>query len=110
LDRFLRRLEADGALERTLVVCRSEFGRRPAPNVGGGTDHGTAGPVLVLGAPRHLRGGFHGVRPDLAALDENGDLPVPVDVRRVHATVVERWFERSAAPVVGRARPLPFLA
>ena len=34
----------------------SEFGRRVAANASEGTDHGTAGPVFVAGAP--VSGGF----------------------------------------------------
>ena len=49
----------------------SEFGRRVRANASDGTDHGTAGPVFVLG--RGVRGGFYGAEPSLTDLDD-GDL------------------------------------
>lgn len=99
LDEFLGRVDALGLRSRTLVVCVSEFGRRLTPNGTGGTDHGTAGPVFVIG---DVRGGLYGPRPDLAGLDAEGDLRVATDIRRVHATVVERWLGRPSGPIVGR--------
>ena len=45
-----------------------------------GTDHGTAGPVLVAGAP--LRGVFIGAQPNLTDLDA-GDLEPTTNFRDV---------------------------
>src|SRR5262249_48858479 len=51
LKAFLDDLAAAKLAERVLVLCFSEFGRRVAENGSQGTDHGTAGPVFVAGAP-----------------------------------------------------------
>lgn len=65
------------------VVVVSEFGRRLAENGGGGTDHGHAASMLVLGD--RLRGGIYGDWPGLAKdqLYDLEDLQVTCDYRRV---------------------------
>jgi hypothetical protein len=45
----------------TPACSSSGFGRRVRANGSAGTDHGTAGPVFLLG--RGVRGGFHGRHP-----------------------------------------------
>lgn len=67
------------------LVAYSEFGRRVPVNGSGGTDHGTAGPVLVAG-PR-VKGGFVGDQPSLTDLVD-GDLRQTLDFRSVYATVL----------------------
>ncbi|MBL7516549.1 DUF1501 domain-containing protein, partial [Frankia sp. CNm7] len=102
LDAALTRFQAavaddpHGAAVTTLVY--SEFGRRVAANASGGTDHGTAGPVLVLGT--RVAGGFHGNPPSLTDLDD-GDLKVTTDFRSVYATVLERCLGTEAGVVLG---------
>lgn len=86
LAAFRADLAARGLAERTAVVVWSEFGRRPAENGSGGTDHGTASNVLLLG-PR-VRGGLHGPPPDLGDLDSGGNLRHTVDFRSVYATLL----------------------
>ncbi len=67
------------------VLVYSEFGRRVAPNAGGGTDHGAAGTVLVAGS---VRPGHHGDPPPLDHLTD-GDLVTTVDYRAVYGAVLE---------------------
>ncbi|HVK36638.1 MAG TPA: hypothetical protein VM428_13370, partial [Microlunatus sp.] len=50
-----------------------------------GTDHGTAGPVFVLG--RGVAGGFYGAEPSLTDLDD-GDLKAGLDFRSVYASLL----------------------
>jgi uncharacterized protein (DUF1501 family) len=88
------------------TVVYSEFGRRVAANASGGTDHGTAGPVLVLG-PR-VRGGFVGDQPDLTDLDD-GDLKVTTDFRSVYATLLENVLGTDAGMVLGSSERFPRL-
>jgi uncharacterized protein (DUF1501 family) len=85
LTGFVTRMAQTEAGRRVAVVVYSEFGRRVNGNASEGTDHGTAGPVFVMG-PR-VSGGFHGEQPSLADLD-NGDLKANVDFRDVFATVL----------------------
>ena len=68
------------------MVTYSEFGRRAQQNASGGTDHGTAAPMFVMGGG--VRGGLHGAYPSLSNL-EDGDLRYAVDFRSVFATVAQ---------------------
>jgi uncharacterized protein (DUF1501 family) len=79
-----------GRWDSTLVMTYAEFGRRPRENQSSGTDHGTANSHFVLGG--RVKGGLYGVRPDLAALDGNGNLPFAVDFRDLYATALDRWW------------------
>ncbi len=74
-----------GVRADVVVVAYSEFGRRVRANGSEGTDHGTAGDVLVLG--ERVRGGWHGEAPSLTALVD-GDLAVTTDLRTVYAAVL----------------------
>jgi uncharacterized protein (DUF1501 family) len=97
--RFLGDLRKSGLSERVVVLMFSEFGRRVKENAQGGTDHGTAGPVFLAGAP--IRGGLIGTAPDLARLD-NDDLKFVVDFRDIYATLLRGWLNIDPAPVLGR--------
>jgi uncharacterized protein (DUF1501 family) len=96
---FLDDLRENGLGERVVVLMFSEFGRRVKENAQGGTDHGTAGPVFLAGAP--IRGGLIGTAPDLARLD-NDDLKFGVDFRDIYATLLRGWLNIDPAPVLGR--------
>ena len=92
----------------TLLLTYSEFGRRPKENQTNGSDHGTASVMLAFG-PR-VRGGLHGDAPDLARLDENGNLRYSVDFRRVYAEVLESlWQIPSDRVLQRRFAPVGFL-
>ena len=71
------------------VVVQSEFGRRLRSNESGGTDHGRAGAMLVLG-PQARGGRLLGNWPGLsnAALEEGADLAVTTDYRDVLAELL----------------------
>jgi len=107
LTAFLDDLEARSVRDDVLVVVFSEFGRRVQENGSRGTDHGTAGPMLVLGSK--VKGGLYGEHPSLTELDE-GDLVHTTDFRSVYATAIERWFGADAAKVLGaRYSTLPIV-
>ncbi|GGO97103.1 DUF1501 domain-containing protein [Wenjunlia tyrosinilytica] len=89
------------------VMIYSEFGRRVRTNGSHGTDHGTAGPVLVAGTS--VRGGFYGEQPDLADLDGE-DLRSTTDFRSVYATVLANVLGADPRPILGGDHPaVPFL-
>ncbi len=70
--------------ENTVVVTMSEFGRTARQNGTGGTDHGHANAMFVMGGP--VRGGqVYGRWPGLEneQLYENRDLAVTTDFRQV---------------------------
>jgi uncharacterized protein (DUF1501 family) len=105
LGAFLDDLTTARLAERVAVLCFSEFGRRVSDNGSDGTDHGTAGPVLLAGAGVHP--GLVGPTPSLTDL-EDGDLRVGVDFRRVYAAVLDGWLGLPAKAALGGAfEPLP---
>jgi uncharacterized protein (DUF1501 family) len=95
---LLSDLQASRLDDRVALLAFSEFGRRVHENASGGTDHGTAGPVLLLGG--RVLGGLVGAMPRLLEL-EDGDLKWSVDFRRVYATVLEGWLGVSAKAALG---------
>ncbi|SEF37580.1 Uncharacterized conserved protein, DUF1501 family [Amycolatopsis pretoriensis] len=97
LTPFVQRLAKSDRGKQATVLVYSEFGRRVTANASQGTDHGTAGPVFVLG-PR-VQGGFHGAEPSLTDLDD-GDLKLSTDFRDVYATLVEDVLGTDAGQVL----------
>src|SRR5262245_19629968 len=89
-----------------VVMTYSEFGRRVRQNASGGTDHGTAAPLLVMGGA--VKGGLHGVQPSLADL-QDGDLKHTVDFRSVFATVAQGCWGRQHDFGLSKAQRLDFL-
>ena len=107
LKAFLGDLQEAGAASRVVVLVFSEFGRRVQENASGGTDHGTAGPVFLLGPRVHP--GLHGTPPDLTNLID-GDPVHTIDFRRIYATLLERWLDCPSEPILGqRFAPLDLL-
>lgn len=76
--------------DEVAVMMFSEFGRCVEVNASAGTDHGTAGPMFVFGS--RIKAGFHGTHPSLTDLDQNGDLKMTMDFRRVYATLMKEWM------------------
>ncbi|MBK7223062.1 MAG: DUF1501 domain-containing protein [Saprospiraceae bacterium] len=79
-----------GLSNNVLSVTFSEFGRRVAENAGG-TDHGTAAPVLLFGSALQGNGAL-GQLPSLTQLDGNGNLKHSTDFRSIYATLLESWL------------------
>ncbi|HXX36778.1 MAG TPA: DUF1501 domain-containing protein [bacterium] len=103
LAAFVNDLKQKGLDGRVLTMTFSEFGRRVAENASAGTDHGTAAPMFLIGAP--ATPGVHGVQPSLTDLDM-GDLKFGVDFRSVYATVLEQWMGVASEPILGGRFPL----
>jgi uncharacterized protein (DUF1501 family) len=98
-------LDGAPAARDVVLMTYSEFGRRVAQNASGGTDHGTAAPLFVVGAG--VKGGaFFGEEPSLTALDPNGNLVSTVDFRSVYATVLERVIGADPTQVLGATYPI----
>jgi len=96
---FQRDLEQQGNAERVTMLTFSEFGRRVAENASGGTDHGTAAPMFVIG--KNINAGLVGGRPNLTDLDQ-GDLKYTTDFRSVYASLVEQWLGADSTPILGQ--------
>ena len=101
---FNRELKATGNNGRVCTLVYSEFGRRMKENASGGTDHGTAAPIFVMGGK--VKGGFHGKRPSLTP-DRlvMGDLAHTVDYRSVYATLLEKHMGVGSQPILPRKFP-----
>jgi uncharacterized protein (DUF1501 family) len=99
---FVADLKQQGNFERVLLITFSEFGRRVAENANGGTDHGTAAPMFVLGG--RVKPGLFGKHPSLTELDD-GDLKFNTDFRSVYGTVLDSWLNTPSQIVLGRKFP-----
>jgi uncharacterized protein (DUF1501 family) len=97
---FLEHLKAGRIDERVVVLVFSEFGRRLKENASGGTDHGTAAPVLLAGTP--VKGGLIGPPPDLSRLDHGGDPRFTTDFRDVYAALLQGWLAVDPELILGR--------
>lgn len=100
LEAFMTDLERLGAHQRVVVMCFSEFGRRVEENASGGTDHGAAGSMFVVGHP--VKGGIKGAHPSLTALDR-GDLAWSIDFRQVYTSMIGGWLGGPADTILGKA-------
>jgi len=86
---FLEDIERIGRADDVSMMVFTEFGRRVEENASGGTDHGTATPMYILG--KNVQGGFYGEHPSLTDLD-NGNLKMTTDFRSVYGTMLKHWM------------------
>ena len=98
LSAFQADLEARGLANRVTTFVWSEFGRRVEQNESGGTDHGAGGLAWVQGA--RVKGGILSDYPSLAAPDDEGNLAVTIDFRRVYSSLLEQWLGTEAGAVI----------
>jgi uncharacterized protein (DUF1501 family) len=104
---FVQDLKAQGNFNRVLMISFSEFGRRVSENASGGTDHGAAAPLFVMGGG--VKPGLYGNYPSLTDLHD-GDLKFCTDFRSVYATALEKWLGAPSEMVLGKKYPLlPFI-
>ena len=99
LSRFLSQLKSTTRSKDVTVMVYSEFGRRVKGNASQGTDHGTSGPMFLLG--EKVKGGFYGDQPSLSKLID-GDLAVTTDFRDVYATVLDSILKSPAEQTLGK--------
>lgn len=99
LSRFSTQLKSTTRENDVTVVVYSEFGRRVVGNGSQGTDHGTSGPMFIIG--NNVKGGFYGDQPSLTNLIK-GDLAVTTDFRDVYATLIEKILKSPVEPSLGR--------
>jgi len=105
---FYQDLAAHKMADKVLIATWSEFGRRPKENASGGTDHGSAAPLLLIGDP--VRGGLYGAEPSLTGLDDTGNLKYAVDFRSVYQEILTGHLGADAREVLGASfDPVPFL-
>ena len=99
LSRFMGQLKATTRSNDVTIMVYSEFGRRVVGNGSEGTDHGTSGPMFLIG--NSVKGGFYGDQPSLKNLVK-GDLAVTTDFRDVYATVLEKVLKSPSDPTIGK--------
>jgi uncharacterized protein (DUF1501 family) len=108
LAAFQKDLERRKLADQVITMTFSEFGRRPSENDSGGTDHGTAAPLIVMGS--RLKGGLFGAPPNLA-LERNRDLEYTTDFRQIYSTLLDQWLDCDSSAILGHRFPhLDFLA
>jgi uncharacterized protein (DUF1501 family) len=102
---FMEDIKRIGRENDVAVMLFTEFGRRVEENGSLGTDHGTAGPMFIVG--KHIKGGFYGRPPSLTDLDD-GNLKMTTDFRRVYATMIKEWlaYDDTQAVLKGKFEPL----
>ncbi len=98
---------------KVCILVWSEFSRRILQN-DNGTDHGSQGPMFVIGGT--VNGGVYGRHPNInsAALDGEGNTEYrqdavayrSTDFRDVYGTVLTRWLGMSQATVLANVLPL----
>ena len=87
--------------DRVLIATWSEFGRRPKENASGGTDHGTASPIFLIGDG--VKGGLYGETPNLGKLDQLGNLAYSVDFRAVYQEILASHLGVDAKEILGQS-------
>jgi uncharacterized protein (DUF1501 family) len=103
LAAFYTDIRNHGLASDTTVIVFSEFGRRISENGSGGTDHGAAGLMFVLGGS--VRGGLYGtaasLRPGDPTLENSsGDVRFETDFRSVYARLLDQWLGVDSAPIL----------
>ncbi len=105
---FHQDVTAYGMADRVLVATWSEFGRRPQENASGGTDHGTAAPVMLIGDP--VKGGLYGEAPNLGRLDVQNNPSFSVDFRSVYQEILQSHLLVDPREVLSETFPrVPFV-
>ncbi|MCW5891310.1 MAG: DUF1501 domain-containing protein [bacterium] len=100
-----------GLAHKVCLLVWSEFARR-IPQNDNGTDHGSQGPMFVVGGS--VNGGVYGNHPDIANLDWNENTvyrqaPGPhrsTDFRDVYGTILTRWVNMPPAAVAADILPV----
>lgn len=106
ISRFVNQLKSTSRSKDVVIMIYSEFGRRVVGNASQGTDHGTSGPVFVIGD--RIAGGFYGDQPSLSKLID-GDLAVTTDFRSIYATILEKVLKAPPEKILnGWKTKIPF--
>ncbi len=107
LRSFMAELKKHKLADRVLLASFSEFGRRVRQNASGGTDHGTAAPMFLMGT--RVKPGLHHKHPALDRLD-GGDLVHSCDFRRVYAAILRDWLDTPPQRILhGQFAPLEII-
>lgn len=98
---FVNDLKKNDKFKNVAIMTFSEFGRRVKQNASGGTDHGTANNVFLIGEnlkrPKVLN-----EAPNLTDLDE-GDLRFSVDFRQIYTSLLQDWLKTSDNSILSKS-------
>jgi uncharacterized protein (DUF1501 family) len=97
---FTKDLKNNNRFNDVLMFTFSEFGRRVSQNASGGTDHGTANNMFLIGGALKQKGIITSL-PDLNDLDE-GDLKYKIDFKTVYATALRNWLDADDTAILGK--------
>lgn len=97
---FTKDLKENNRFNDVLLFTFSEFGRRVSQNASGGTDHGTANNMFLIGGGLKQKGIINPL-PDLSDLDE-GDLIYKIDFKAVYATLLRNWLNADDTTILGK--------
>ncbi len=103
-----------GLADKVCVLVYSEFSRRIEQN-DNGTDHGSQGPMFVIGGS--VQGGVYGNHPDItpASLDNQGNTTYSqnagngyrsTDFRDVYGTIMKHWLNMPQPQILTDVLPL----
>lgn len=95
---LVKDLKQNKLFDDVLIMTFSEFGRRLQQNASGGTDHGTANNVFMIGG-QLKKAGFYNQASNLGKL-QNQDLIHEIDFRRCYASVIDNWLEGDSRVVL----------
>jgi len=95
---FADELKAAREWNNTLVLTFSEFGRRVKENASGGTDHGKANNLFLLGGNLKKPGLYNNL-PDLENTEE-GDIHYEIDFRQVYSTILNKWLSADSRKIL----------
>lgn len=102
-----------GVADKVCIMVWSEFSRRIRQN-DNGTDHGSQGPVFVIGGG--VNGGVYGNHPDIRrdSLDDGGNTEYSqaagdpyrsTDFRDIYGTILTRWLNMPQSQVLSSVLP-----
>lgn len=107
LETFYADLADMGVADKVLTVVWSEFSRRIEQN-GSGTDHGSQGPMFVIGGG--VNGGVYGNHPNIddADLEDDGNTKYrqtahpfrSTDFRDVFGTILKHWLNMNQTQIL----------
>ena len=84
--------------ERVIGMTFSEFGRQIKSNASDGTDHGTAGPMMIFG--HCVNGGIIGDNPQISSsVATQEGIPMQYDFRWIYGSILMDWFDVPEASV-----------
>ncbi len=88
---LMKCLDQTGDSDRIMLVTFSEFGRRIVSRSTGGTDHGTAFPMMIFG--NNLNANVLGKNPKIDPnITWEDNLTAEFDFRQIYASIIEQWL------------------